>query len=42
MKNHPYYKIKDMSVLSVLDEVYVFFITSLRTNSFYQVFVQYK
>lgn len=42
MKKHPYYKIKDLSVLSTLDEVYIFFITSLRINCFYQVFVQYK
>jgi len=42
MKNHPYYKIKDLSVLSSLDEVYVLFISALRSNLFYNVFVQYK
>ncbi len=42
MKSHPYYKISDLSVLSSLDEVYGFFITTIRANNFYHIYVQYK
>jgi hypothetical protein len=42
MKNHLYYKITDLSVLNSLDEVYSLYITTIRANSFYHVFVQFK
>lgn len=42
MENHPYYKIKDLSVLNTLDEVYGLFSAVVRTNTFYNVFTQYK
>ncbi len=43
MKNHgPYFKIKDLSVLATLDIVYSFYITSIRANSFYHVFLEHK
>ncbi len=38
MKNYVYYKIKDLSVLNTLDEVYGLFIAVVRTNTFYHVF----
>lgn len=42
MRSYPYYKIKDLSVLNTLDEVYGFFITTIRANSFYHTFVKNK
>lgn len=42
MKSYPYYKIGDLSVLNALDEVYGFFITTIRANVFYAVFVKNK
>lgn len=42
MKSYPYYKIGDLSVLNALDEVYGFFITTIRANAFYAVFVKNK
>lgn len=38
MKNYVYYKIKDLSVLNTLDEVYGLFTAVVRTNTFYNVF----
>jgi len=42
MRSYPYYKIGDLSVLNTLDEVYGFYITTIRTNAFYTVFVKNK
>ena len=38
----PYYKIKDLSILNTLDNIYSFYTTVIKTNSFYQTFVDYK
>lgn len=42
MRSYPYYKIGDLSVLNTLDEVYGFYITTIRANTFYSVFVKNK
>lgn len=42
MRSYPYYKISDLSVLYTLDEAYGFYITTIRTNAFYAVFVKNK
>lgn len=42
MKNCPYYKISDLSVLNTLDESYSLFRSTILANTFYSIFVQYK